>query len=135
MNIVLLNIERGKLKNNCVRFDFNMDLMKRIGFSIGLKGDNGEQISEYKIEYDYDRNCINITDIYSGKTVASLQNGLISIAIRQNIVNFYCDMIYECSCNVSNDMYIINDMCSVIAYIKSDYNIKYIRDVVNVTIN
>lgn len=128
---ILLTADTGSLNGNCIRFDIPASLVKNGDIYIGIKGKNGNDISRYKLEYTM---ChVAIIDVYSGKVVSSAKDVMISVAIREKVVNFYHDMIYINTCNVSNDMYIINEICPVYAYIESA--VKNVDEVVSVTVN
>lgn len=128
---ILLIADAGSLNGNCIRFDIPVSLVKNGDIYIGVKGKNGNDISRYKLEYAMYH--VAIIDVYSGKVVSSAKSGMISVAIREKTVNFYCDMTYINTCKVSNDMYIINEICPVYAYIESAE--KNIDEVVSVTVN
>lgn len=128
---ILLTADAGSLNGNCIRFDIPASLVKNGDIYIGVKGKNGNGISRYKLEYAMHH--VAIIDVYSGKVVSSAKDGVISVAIRERVVNFYRDMIYINTCNVSNDMYIINEICPVYACIESAD--KNVDEMVSVTVN
>lgn len=128
---ILLTADAGSLDGNCIRFDIPASLVEDGDVYIGVKGKNGNDISRYRLEYS--TNHVDIIDVYSGKVVYSAKDGMISVAIGEKTVDFYCDMIYMNTCKVSNDMYIINEICPVYACIESA--VKNADEMVSVTVN